>query len=108
MGLEMVLNDLSLSPSAKDIYAARQRMSTFIETFVVAVSLKVERTLRTADDMNEIELAAGYKVFQWRNDSDVSREHRTYLRTIATNIHICDFARMFLSSYKRFCMEIYV
>ena len=84
MGLELVLNDLSLLPLARDIYVARQRMSNFIETYIAAVSLKVEKALRTADDMNGIELTSGYSVAQWRNDPDVSREVRTYLRTIAT------------------------
>lgn len=84
MGLELVLNDLSLLPPAEDVYMARQRMGKFIETFVTAVSLKIEKALRTADDMNMIELASGYSVAQWRNDLTVDKDARTYLRTIAT------------------------
>jgi hypothetical protein len=84
MGLEMVLNDLSLLPLAEDMYTARQRMSKLVEMLIVAVSLKVERALRTEYDINVIELAIGYPVARWMNDSEVDRDTRRYFRSLAT------------------------
>lgn len=84
MSLELVLNDLSLLPPANDIYAARERMAIFMATFLAAVSLGAERVLRTSEDMNGIELASGYSIAQWRNDSDVNQDARHYLKRIAT------------------------
>ena len=84
MGLEMVLNDLSLLPLAEDIYAARQRMSKLVDMLIAAVSLKVERALRTEYDINVVELTIGYPIARWLNDSDVDRDTRRYFRSLAT------------------------
>lgn len=84
MGLEMVLNDLSLLPLAKDAYGARQRMHKLVDTIIAAVSLKVERVLRTDYNVNSIELAPGYLVAQWLNDAEVDRETRRYFRSLTT------------------------
>ena len=84
MGLEMVLNDLSLLPLAEDIYTARQRMNTFVGTLAAAVSLKVERILRTDYDIHKMELTPGYPVARWLNDIEVDREARRYFRSLAT------------------------
>ena len=84
MGLEMVLNELSMFPLAKDVYTARLRMAKFIETLVVAVSLKVDRALRIEGDINVIELASGYRIASWRNDPEVDRDIRRYFRSLTT------------------------
>ena len=85
MGLEMVLNDLSSTPLAEDEWAARQRMERFVEMLRVAVSLKVERVLRTENGLNAVELAPSYPIARWLNDSEVDQETRRYLRRLATN-----------------------
>src|SRR5260370_19149185 len=84
MGLEMVLNDLSLLPLAEDIYGARQRMDRFVKTLKTVVSLKVERVLRTEHELNGVELALEYPVARWLNDSEVDREAQRYFRSFAT------------------------
>lgn len=84
MGLEMVLNDLSLLPLAEDIWTARQRMRGLIETLVTAVSLKASRVLRTEYNLHMVEIASGYPIARWLNDSEVDREARRYFRSLAT------------------------
>lgn len=79
-----MLNDLSLLSLAEDVWQARQRMEQFIDLLVYAGRLGVERLLRTEYTFNNIELAPGYPVARWQNDSEVDRERRLYLKRWAT------------------------
>ena len=84
MDLEMVLNELSLKTPAADEQTARQLMSELISTVRQATITGVKRVLRTADDINTIELAPGYPVARWRNDNTVDLEERRFFRTLTT------------------------
>lgn len=80
----MVLNELSLRTPAADIPTAQQLMSELIGTVRQATTSGVKRVLRTSDEINTIELAPGYPVARWRNDSTVNREERTFFRTLTS------------------------
>lgn len=84
MDLEMVLNELSLRPSATDVHVARQRMSELMLTVLAATKYGVKRTLRTYSDLDMEELAPGYPVARWRNDVHVDRDLRLYFKTLVT------------------------
>ncbi|MGH2493200.1 MAG: hypothetical protein ACRDIV_00680 [Ktedonobacteraceae bacterium] len=85
MDLEMVLNELSLLPLARDVYAARKRMAEFVQTVNMATKYGVKAMLRTSTDFNREELAQGYLVVKWVNDPGVERELRQLYLKIATN-----------------------
>jgi hypothetical protein len=84
MDLEMVLNELSLQPLAKDVYDARQRMIVLVQTLVVATSSGVKRVLRTHSDIRAEELAPGYPIIKWLNDSNVDRDLRRFFLLVET------------------------
>lgn len=80
----MVLNELSLKTSASDIYTARQLMSGLISTLRQATVSGVKRVLRTSDEINSLELAPNYRIYQWRNDPEVDREESRFFKTLVT------------------------
>lgn len=84
MSFELVLNELSFHYPAPSIAEARQRMSRFIKTFITATGeYKLERILRMQDEsINSLELAPGYPLARWRNDTEVGREERGFLRRL--------------------------
>lgn len=84
MDLEMVLNELSLLSPATDVHVARQRMSDLMQTVVVATTHGVKRTLRTHSNLDSEELAPGYPIARWRNDSSVDRDLQRFFRTLVT------------------------
>ncbi len=84
MELEMVLNELSLKTPASDIYTARQLMSELIGTLRQATASGVKRILRTSNEINSLELAPNYHIYQWRNDPEVDREESRYLKALET------------------------
>src|SRR6185312_11231386 len=86
MDLEMVLNELSLRIPADDIQTARLRMSGLIDTLSAATRDGVKKVLRTHDNLNDVPLAPGYSLVKWRNDSNVSREARSFFRTLMTKL----------------------
>jgi hypothetical protein len=84
MGLEMVLNDLSLLPLAENKWAARERMEKLVSTLQAATKLGAERILRTDRDIHGMDLAPGYSIALWRNDSEVDKETRQYFKRLIT------------------------
>lgn len=82
MDLEMVLNELSLRIPAADISTAQRLMSELISTVRKATTSGVKRVLRTADEINSIEIAPGYPVARWRNDPTVDREEQRFFKTL--------------------------
>ena len=82
MDLEMVLNELSLCTPAPDIITARQWMSQLIFTLRQATTSGVKRILRTSNEINSLEIAPGYPIARWRNDSEVDIEERRFFRTL--------------------------
>lgn len=90
MDLEMVLNELSLHPLARDVYAARQRMEAFVQTMNVATRQGVKGMLRTSTDFNAEELAPDYPVVRWVNDRTVEPDLRNFYLKLATNAPFFD------------------
>ncbi|MEG4408527.1 hypothetical protein [Microcoleus sp. MON2_D5] len=83
MDLEMVFNELSARTLAPDISTARQWMSELISTRREAQRCGL-KGLRTQTDFHDMVLAENYPLPRWRNDNEVNREERTFLRTLAT------------------------
>ncbi|WP_293352734.1 MULTISPECIES: hypothetical protein [unclassified Microcoleus] len=83
MDLEMVFNELSARNLAPDISTAQQWMSELISTMREAKRCGL-KGIRTQADFHAMVLAENYPLSRWRNDSQVNREERTFLRTLAT------------------------
>lgn len=83
MDLEMVFNELSAQTPAADITTARQWMSELISTMREAKRCGL-KGIRTQEDFHAMVLAEHYPLSRWRNDNEVNREERTFLRTLAT------------------------
>ena len=86
MDVEMVFNELSAQSSAPDIYIAREWMSTFIQTTVMAAGFGVSRILRIEEDFHNMLLASDYSLNKWRNDRQVDDEQRRYFNSLVTKI----------------------
>lgn len=84
MDLEMVLNELSLSPLASDVYDARLRMAGLIQTIVQATSSGVKKVLRTSSTLYAEDLAPEYPVARWLNDPQVDKDTQRFFRTLTT------------------------
>ena len=83
MDLEMVFNELSAQTLAPDIFTARQWMSELISTMREAKRCGL-KGIRIQTDFHSMVLAENYPLRRWRNDNEVNREERTFLRTLAT------------------------
>lgn len=89
MGLDMVLNEVSLENAANDIPTARQLMSGLFGTvsaFAVVVgrgNLKLE--ICTPKGLLALPLAPEYPVIRWIKDSSVEKEHIQLLLAIVAN-----------------------
>lgn len=83
MDLEMVFNELSARNLAPDISTAQKWMSELIMTMREAKSCGL-KGLRIQEDFHAMVLAENYPLASWRNDNEVNREERTFLRTLAT------------------------
>ena len=83
MDLEMVFNELSARNLAPDISIARQWMSELIMTMREAKSCGL-KGIRIQEYFNAMVLAENYPLSRWRNDNQVNRDERTFLKTLAT------------------------
>lgn len=83
MDLEMVFNELSARNLAPDISTAQKWMSELISTMLEAKRCGL-KGIRTQADFHAMVLAENYPLASWRNDNEVNREERTFLRTLAT------------------------
>src|SRR6476469_699386 len=83
MDLEMVFNELSARTLAPDISTARQWMSELIRTMVAAKGCGL-KGIRIQADVHAMILAESYPLSRWRNDPEVNKDERTFLRTLAT------------------------
>ncbi|MEP6518200.1 hypothetical protein [Microcoleus vaginatus] len=83
MDLEMVFNELSARTLAPDISTARQWMSELIRTMVAAKGCGL-KGIRIQADFHAMILAESYPLSRWRNDPEVNKDERTFLRTLAT------------------------
>jgi len=83
MDLEMVFNELSARTLAPDISTARQWMSELIRTMVAAKGCGL-KGIRIQADFHTMILAESYPLSRWRNDPEVNKDERTFLKTLAT------------------------
>ncbi|MEG4171089.1 MULTISPECIES: hypothetical protein [unclassified Microcoleus] len=83
MDLEMVFNELSARTLAPDISIARQWMSELIRTMVAAKGCGL-KGIRIQADFHAMILAESYPLSRWRNDPEVNKDERTFLKTLAT------------------------
>jgi hypothetical protein len=90
MEIEMVFNELSAKNLSNDKFQARDLMSELVMTLQASTKAGVSRILRTKDDMNSIELAPEYSIAKWRNDPDVERELKSFLRSLTNRSPYCD------------------
>lgn len=87
MDLEMVFNELSLQTKAQDEYVARQWMSTFIQTIVLATGkFGVKRVLRFEIELFNTSLidTGNYSINLWLIDRHVNRDEKTFFRSLQT------------------------
>lgn len=86
----MVFNELSAENLNNDKSQARDLMSELVMTLQASTKVGVSRIFRTRDDMNSIELAPEYSIAKWRNDPDVERELKSFLRGLNNRSPYCD------------------
>jgi hypothetical protein len=90
MEIEMVFNELSAENLNNDKFQARDLMSELVMTLQTSTKAGVSRIFRTRNDMNSIELAPEYSIAKWRNDPDVERELKSFLRSLNNRSPYCD------------------
>lgn len=83
MELDMVMNELSVATPARDVPAAREMMSGFIQTLLAARKKGIQ-VLRTNAEFNSALLAPDYPLSRWRNDAGVDQVERQYFRVLQT------------------------
>jgi len=86
---DLILNELSFRnpENPESVYPCRDRqqarllMRQFVGTLREANRLpNIRRALQTQHGSLEYSLAEGYSVSQWRNDAEVNRNERLFLR----------------------------
>jgi len=82
MPVEMVFNELSLRSPFGNKHDARRQMTVFINTMRTSTSHGVKRKLCTVSNFDFLVLSDDYLMVQWRNDPEVEREERSFLRTL--------------------------
>jgi len=90
MEIEMVFNELSAENLNNDKLQARDLMSELVMTLQASTKAGVSRIFRTRDDLNSLELAPEYSIVKWRNDPDVERELKSFLRSLNNRSPYCD------------------
>jgi hypothetical protein len=88
MGLDIVLNEVSLINAAHDIPTSKQLMSDLFDTIVEAASVVGRGNLNievcTPRDLSALSLAPEYAVGRWLNDRTVDERQRRLFLAIAT------------------------
>jgi hypothetical protein len=84
MGIDLVLNELSLKPLAENKQLARERMLKFQRTISAAVKQRTNNLLRCPENIHRKYLADGYTIGDLLNDPDVDPVLRSYLRALFT------------------------
>lgn len=88
MELDMVLNELSLTPPAPNDAIARERLAEFIKALSAATRQGVKRNLRTSSEINTVMLAPGYYLKDWLSDRRVDIDQRRFYRSLTTKYPI--------------------
>ncbi|MDR1022209.1 MAG: hypothetical protein LBL94_02895 [Prevotellaceae bacterium] len=76
--MKLFFNELSCEPVADSKYSAIERMNIFAKTVSIA-RRKGFRNIRCDTPANAIMLTQQYSLFDWLNDSSVSREYRDFM-----------------------------
>lgn len=83
--MKMVLNELSLRHPAPDIPTARQWMSELIATIrAVKKQSSQSISLEMQYDFHATQIAPNYPLRRWRNDHEVDREERRFIKALTT------------------------
>ena len=83
---DFYLNELSIGKT-ENIQNARNLMKNFIYS-VASLRKYGFNALRMTENINinNLEIASGYYIYQWRNDIEVARELQTRFRSIVTQV----------------------
>lgn len=82
MVVKVLFNELSLERPFENKQVARNGMDEFITTLRNAIEKGAKRELCTRDDFDCLQLSLGYPIVQWRNDSEVDKDDRRFLRSL--------------------------
>jgi len=82
--LDLILNEASTKPVAKNINVARERMQEFLILCRHAIGKGVSKNLRTKQDFRYLELSPDYLLLNWLNDNQVDREIRRLFKIMVT------------------------
>jgi hypothetical protein len=85
--MKLFLNELSYNPVADSKYSAIERMNVFAKTVSIARQ-KGFRNIRCDNPVYTIMLAQQYSLFDWLNDSAVSREYRAFMYGVIVQPYI--------------------
>lgn len=87
MPMELVVNELSLSPPCNSLPLATERMRLFFQllTAIQKQAGGARPVLRTPVPLNEWLLTRDYAVKRWRNEPTVDRDLRNKLRALQAN-----------------------
>ena len=84
MSIDRIFNELSLAPMANDKYAAQSKMSGFVRTLNEANKQGIRGPLRIPINFFSVKVAPDYSLHDWTDDSDVTKEERMFIKTLAT------------------------
>lgn len=84
MGIELVLNELSLLPLAENKQLARQHVQQFLRTVSAAKKLRTNNFVRCPENIHRKFLADGYSIGDWLKDTEVDQVLRSSLRSLVT------------------------
>jgi len=76
----MILNELSARFPVGTIAEGKQIMVSFLETYSRVKKIIDNESVLLDKDYNSFELASGYRIEQWRNDSTVDVEYKRMFR----------------------------
>jgi len=82
--IDLVFNELSLTPRFVDVAAARQAMERFVATITASRKGGIAGSLRVPENFYASDLTGDYSIANWQFDKDVSREKRLFLGQLAT------------------------
>lgn len=80
--MQMILNELSARFPVESVENAKQVMGFFLNTYVEVKKIIHNDSMLLDQDYNSFELASGYRIEQWRNDSTVDVEDKRIFRSL--------------------------
>lgn len=80
--MQMILNELSAKFPVESVESGKQLMSQFLETCFEIKKVIHNDSILLDQDYRFFELAPGYRIEQWRNDSTVDVENKRMFRAL--------------------------